>query len=428
MMSTSLIPATAEAADLNSSLLHLAGSPCRHFSRAEGQAVRVSVYGSWEQLKKQVLSWEAILANNRALSIFSTPEWLGSWWKAFGANKQMLGLGFSTEDNSLVGLALFYFDEVKNPLFGKLAFLRLVGDGSGDSDNLDLIIQSGFEKACAQALVRWLGNQRDWDVCFLNTLPEHSLAATALKHDLERARWTCVLERSPNSAISLPASWPQYVDSVSPRFRPLVTRYPQRLVQRYQVRIYRCEHLDDLSRSLRILFSLHAKRWNSVNQPGSFGSSERRKFYFEMAKCFLNKGWLELWLLELNGVPAAAQYCFRYSDTVCVLQEGFDPGFASDKAGYALRAAALRHFIETGVKKYDFLGGLDPHKQNWGAKPGSYLNLQFARPGSLGSLYLRYTNAMTRSKEWLRGNLPAPAWNILHWIKLHLAEAESSSV
>ena len=407
--------------------LPLADRPSRKFSGTDSQAMQVSEYCSWEQLQEQIPSWEAILRDNASLSIFSTPEWLGSWWKAFGSSKRMHALAFSIKDNSLVGLALFYFDKIHSPVFGKLTRLRLVGDGSGDSDNLDLIFQPGFEKACSQALVHWLTKHRNWDVCSLNTFPENSQAAAALIREAKRVNWMCVSENSPNSAIPLPDSWPLYVESLAPCFRPLVTRYPRRLGQRHQVRFRRCENADDLSGMLEILFSLHKKRWNLVNQLGSFGSRERRAFYFEMAQSFLRKGWLEFWLMELNGVPAATQYCFRYLDTVSILQEGFDPNFATDKAGYALRAAMLRHFIETGAKRYDFLGGLAPHKQNWGAKPGSYLNLCFARPGSKGSMYLSCTNSMAKSKEWLRNSLPAPAWNVLHRIKLSMTGPQANS-
>jgi CelD/BcsL family acetyltransferase involved in cellulose biosynthesis len=146
-----------------------------------------------------------------------------------------------------------------------------------------------------------------------------------------------------------------------------------------------------------------------------------------MGQSFLNKGWLEFWLMELNDVPAAAQYCFRYFDTVYILQEGFDPTFATDKAGFALRAAMLKQFIETGVRQYDFLGGLAAHKQNWGAKPGEYLNLQFARPWSLGSLYLSCTKGLAKSKEWLRTALPASAWNVMHRLNVTLKKNQADS-
>jgi CelD/BcsL family acetyltransferase involved in cellulose biosynthesis len=380
--------------------------------------IRVSTYDNWKQLEEQIPAWETILRDNASLSVFSTPEWLGSWWKAFGADKRMMALALSGQDDSLIGLVPCYLEEKKSPLLGKVASLRFVGDGSGDSDNLDLIIRPGFERECAQAFIRWLKAYDDWDICSLNTMPGSSKAAAALMEELKRANWTCLAENSPCSAIQLPSSWPLYLESLSPAFRPLLTRYPRKLAQRYQVQIRCCDNPDVLSRRLEILFSLHKKRWNLVDQSGSFGCRERRDFYREMGESFLRKGWLEFWLMELSGAPAATQYCFRYRDTVYILQEGFDPRFAADKVGYALRAEMLKHFIETGAKSYDFLGGFAANKQNWGAKPGAYLNLSFARPGSAGSLYLSCTNSLAKSKEWLRGKLPAPAWDLLHWVKL----------
>lgn len=390
----------------------------RNIARAENKEVSVAECRSWDQLSEWIPGWDSILRENPSLSIFSTPEWLGSWWRTFGADKRIMALALSSQSNSLIGLVPCYLEERRSPLQGKLAWLRFIGDGSGDSDNLDLIIRPGFERECAQALIRWLKDHDDWDICSLNTMPDGSKAAAALMEELKGANWTCAAENSPCSAIHLPNSWALYLESLSPAFRPLLTRYPRRLAQRYQVRIDRCDNPEVLSRRLQILFSLHEKRWNLVNQPGSFGSRERREFYRQMGESFLRKGWLEFWLMELSGASAASQYCFRYRDTVYILQEGFDPRFAADKAGYALRAEMLKHFIETGAKRYDFLGGLAPHKQNWGAKPGAYLNLSFARRGSAASLYLSCTNSLVKGKWWLRGKLPAPAWNLLHWVKL----------
>lgn len=408
---------------LNSSVAEAAAvhSPLGESPRGYEGTIRVSAYDAWEPLEERIQAWEAILRDNASLTIFSTPEWLGSWWKAFGADKRMVALALSSQHDSLIGLVPCYLEERKSPLLGKLAWLRFIGDGSADSDNLDLIIRPGFEGECARALIRWLKDQDDWDICSLNTMPDSSKAAAALMEELKRAGWTCAAENSPCSAIQLPDSWALYLESLSPAFRPLVTRYPRRLAQRYQVRIDRCDNPGVLSRRLKILFSLHEKRWNLVNQPGSFGSRERREFYREMGESFLRKEWLEFWLMELSGVPAATQYCFRYRDTVYILQEGFDPRFAADKAGYALRAEMLKYFIETGVKRYDFLGGFAPHKQNWGAEPGVYLNLSFARPGSAGSLYLSCRNSFAKSKGWLRDKLPSSAWNLLRWVKLKTA-------
>ena len=58
----------------------------------------------------------------------------------------------------------------------------------------------------------------------------------------------------------------------------------------------------------------------------------------EWPSAFLQRGWLEFWRLELNGETVGAQFCFRYNDTVSLLQEGFHPKYAGEKIGYALKA------------------------------------------------------------------------------------------
>src|SRR5260370_36278075 len=118
--------------------------PSRKVANGENRAIRITVCRFWKQLEERTSAWEGILRENPSLSIFSTPEWLGSWWKAFGSNKQMMALAFSTDSRALVGLASFYLASFQSPLFRILGSLRLIGDRSAHSDNLALIIPPAF--------------------------------------------------------------------------------------------------------------------------------------------------------------------------------------------------------------------------------------------------------------------------------------------
>jgi hypothetical protein len=332
----------------------------------------------------------------------------------------MLTVAFRSSNCELVGLAPLYLADAGSKPFGKLKCLRLIGDGSGDSDNIDVIARPGFEQPCAEALLKWLANQPGWDICILNMLPSHSMMARNLSHQLRVAKWPLAVDSTPNAAIQLPSSWESFLAQLHGDFRPLVTRYPRRLANRYRVRIHRCGNLQELDRSLDTLFALHQKRWNYANESGSFGCAKRRRFYRLISESFLQKQWLELWLLEVNGIDVAAQFCFKYRDTAYVLQEGFDPNFGNDKVGYVLRAAVIRHLIDSGIETYDFLGGFNSHKQNWGARPGSYLTLTFAAPYTTGSYFLISRKLVKQGKEWLRQRLPSPVWKMLHWAKCKL--------
>jgi CelD/BcsL family acetyltransferase involved in cellulose biosynthesis len=121
--------------------------------------VQIKRLTSWQELESLRPVWEQILQVTPGLTIFSTIEWLGAWWKAFGQGKQLLALAFSDAAGEVVGLAPFYIEQIKGGTLGRLKRLLMVGDGTHDSDALGLIFRSGYEVACSKALLAWLGNR-----------------------------------------------------------------------------------------------------------------------------------------------------------------------------------------------------------------------------------------------------------------------------
>jgi CelD/BcsL family acetyltransferase involved in cellulose biosynthesis len=375
-------------------------------SRPTAEVCTVHICRTWDELEQFRKSWDRLLLANPTSSIFQTPEWLAAWWKAFHGDKELLGLVFADAERRTLGIAPLYREQ--NSFFGRaLTTLRMVGAGSGDSDALDFITSPGHEEVCADAFVAWLDQQEDWDLCALETLPQNSLVARRLGTRLHEAEWSMDTTLTPNFVVDLPASWPQYLNALEPSFRPLLTRYPKRLQSRYSVRFVRCECVEDLKVRLETLFSLHQMRWTGRGEPGAFANPDRRDFYFEMAAAFLQRGWLEFWLLELDGEIVGTQFCFRYNETISLLQEGFHPKYAAEKIGYALRAHVLEEMIRSGAKRYDFLGGDDPYKAKFGAQQKNYLNLTFAGPSRLGRADLALRRRKRQIKTWLKSKLPA---------------------
>lgn len=369
-------------------------------------AVSLQVCRTWEELEHFRGPWNSLLQANPASSIFQTPEWLAAWWLAFGKDKKLASLVFADPDGNIVGIAPLYTE--RNTFFAwPLTTIRMVGAGSGDSDALDFIVCPGYEQSCAEAFAAWLTKNTDWNICSMETMPQNSLVAQHLLQHINEAGWSVDTTHTPNFIVDLPPSWPQYLSTLEPAFRPLLTRYPKRLQSRFSVRIVRCERVEDLADRLQTLFDLHQMRWTGRGEPGAFASADRREFYFHMATAFLQRGWLEFWLLELDGETVGTQFCFRYHDTVYLLQEGFHPKYTAEKIGYALRAHVLEEMIRTGSKRYDFLGGADAYKAKFGARQANYLNVSFAGPSLQGRTYLILQKQKQKFKTWLKRKLPA---------------------
>ena len=376
-------------------------------------ALDFRVYDTVEALLNLQPEWEKLLSEFPTATTFSTLDWLLPWWRAFGKG-QLKVIGFF-DSGALVALAPLCI--AAHPAGGgvKLKLLRLMGDGSGDSDNLDLPVRPGYESAFIDALLDLLAKGGiGWDFCRLNTLPENSPAAAVLMSRLEQRGWRSFTSDRPWLVTHLPSVWEDYLAQLSSEHRNNLKRYTRRLQKHYQVQIYKCTEEGELGKCLEDLFRLHQKRWELRGEPGTFASTERRAFYYDLSRALLAHQYLEFWLISLNGTTAAAQFCFRYGESVFLLQEGFDPDHAADRVGFILRGHVLEQLTAAGVRRYDFLFGQSEGKNIWVPQLQHYRDLEFAKPGSLGSFYLKATHKARDGKEWLRAHLPESAWAVLH--------------
>lgn len=384
------------------------------------ETVKVHVYRTLAELNSIRFAWDRLLALYPLASTFSTWEWLSCWWQHFASHRKLVVLGlFDTNDN-LVGVAPFAISTENYGGIRPLRVLRLMGDGSCDSDNLDMPVAAGFEAVFAHCILHHLKRiSSEWDVCELNTLPPASPAAALIARRCRLEGWTLFEDTSVCSAIHLPNTWAGYLEGLSSEDRTNVGRYRRRLHARHHVTISRCTREDQIASYLAALFALHQGRWQNSGQGGSFGSEERRRFYRDLSVSLLARGWLELWALKLEEHFCAVQFGFRYGDRAYQLQEGYDHARRSDRVGLVLRSEVLRQFIAENIKVYDFLGGADQYKARWGAKRGHYRTLRFALPFTTGASILWISRKAVGGKTWLREHMPPTAWNKLK----HIAHA-----
>lgn len=368
------------------------------------------------ELERLVPEWEELLASYPYSTIFSTWDWLSCWWHAFGGSESLRVLVVRDGSHTLAGLAPLMLSEVRT-LGVRLRLLRLMGDGTHDSDNLDLPVRPARETGFTRTIFDWLNQSREWDICQLRTLPSDSVAGHLLTAELKRQRWRVFSSTRPRSVIELPATWEAYLKMLSAKERGKVGLRARRLEKKYRIEIYKCSAKNELGPSLEALFELHRKHWELRGLPGTLHVPARRRFYYELATALLDRSRLDFWLLKADGKIVAAQFGMRFRDTVFSLQEGFDPEYAADSVGYVLRSQVLKHLIAEGVRRYDFLGGTDESKIRWNASVTNYFNYEFARPHTRGAFYLAWKNSAEALKSAARNTLPHGWLNAIRKIR-----------
>ncbi len=120
---------------------------------------------------------------------------------------------------------------------------------------------------------------------------------------------------------------------------------------------------DRLQRDLDVLFDLHSARGG--DQASHALAEARAAFQRDFAARALERGWLRLWFLELEGKPVAAWYGFRCGGVESYYQAGRDPAWDHASVGFILLAHSIRSALEDGMREYRFLRGGEAYKDRF---------------------------------------------------------------
>lgn len=367
--------------------------------------MRVVRYRTWEELQPLAARWNQLLSASSSDTLFLTWEWCEAWWKNYGAARPLFVLAAWEEDRPL-GIAPFYVDVVRR-WGGKWKCLRLVGDGSHDSDYLDCFAERGREAEVVRAFLDYLqAETTEWDWLESYATPAGSACLNALTTAARERGWQFAAEPIPCATVSLPSSWDEYLAGLRPRFRTKLRSCLAELEQQLRSLPKECGSEQELDSWLEELFDLHARRWSTRGQSGVFGNSAKRAFYRDISRSMLHRGWLAFHRLDWAGRPLALQYGFRYRSRFYLLQEGYDPGFENQRPGMALRTWLMRHWIEAGLEEYDFLAGVTPSKMEWGSREKTSLRVVLAPPSMAAWVCLKVPQLRRQIKERARSLVP----------------------
>jgi CelD/BcsL family acetyltransferase involved in cellulose biosynthesis len=346
-------------------------------------AVRFELVDRLESLREE---WGKLAEQGR--NIFATWEFATIWWEHFGAGRRLVTVGCRDSGGELFAILPLYFWRLR-----PLRVLRFVGNGAGDI--LGPVCRPERLDDAARALRRLLEVAPwDWDVFVGENLRG--------EQDWPRQLGGHLIRREGNPVLRAPDGFEGFLAQRTPNFRSAVRRGERRLARRYHVR-YRLSDSTTLDADLSALFRLHEVRFG---EQSAFGGS-RTAFHRAFARRAEERGWLRLWILELDERPVAAQYGFRFGGVESFYQSGRDPELRRESLGMVLLSHAIRSAADDGIGEFALLRGHEPYKYRFATDDGGLDSVCVTR-GAVGAAALALMKAVRSSptaRKLLRGPL-----------------------
>ena len=311
--------------------------------------------------------WECILPHTGANTIFITPWWQRLWWRRYGdadANLEILSI---RDSNALLGIA---------PLMTRGDTLSFLGD-TDLFDYHDFLVRDGCQDDFYATLWQHI-EAMDWKTMELKSLRESSETLSRFPQLAEANGWTAtVTEEDVSPYTHLQPSWDEYVSGLRKKDRHELRRKLRRLNNGNEATQYAFNAPDDIAGAMPDFFKLMRA---SRPDKDDFLTSDRERFFTDLAQELASRDQFKLFFLELNHVRVASCICFDYNGSYLLYNSGYDPEYSTLSVGLLNKALCIQDAIETGKKSFDFLRGNERYKYNLGGTNQTIHELVITRP------------------------------------------------
>jgi CelD/BcsL family acetyltransferase involved in cellulose biosynthesis len=308
---------------------------------------------------------EALLARQPERLPFLHPAWLRTWLSEFGGNYEPVLL--TCADGDVAGVA---------PLMRCDGELSFIGDAN-ICDFMDVLV----DPDCADEAYRDLWQQlcaEDWTEIELWGLMASSPTRGRIKAFAAECGFGVSEEvEAVAPRLSLPDSWEGYLASLGKKDRHELRRKIRKLYDSGAgVSFDVLSEQADVVAAMDEFLDLHTR---SRADKTDFMTPEMEVFFRRMASAMAAEGLVRLFMLRVNGRPAASVLCFDAGSHLYLYNSGYDPEFSSLSVGLVSKALCLQWAIENGMSGLDFLRGDEPYKYDMGAKDQEIYRIRLSR-------------------------------------------------
>lgn len=304
--------------------------------------------------------WNDLLSKSPNDTLFMRHEWLSAWLESYRKNHklQVLLLKENNAPASIAPLAIAHERMYGLPV-KKITFISDSSWTSGDfithyhnAESIKKFVES-FE-------------QKNFDIIDFQNIPIESGTISILSESLSGKGYKFLIKEGSNSPyIQINKPWDDFYSQLSSKFRKVMRNKLNRIKKYGDFSIKKYSSQDEVLKILPVIFDIGTRGWKHKIKNSISSTENNKSFYTKLTETFSGLGCVNIWLLELNGTPAAFEYHISYKNTVHALTADYDERYKDLSPGSILDYSIMKHLFEKHPCTYDMGCGNSFYKMNW---------------------------------------------------------------
>lgn len=308
--------------------------------------------------------WNNLIHQSGSNTIFSTFEWLSTWWKHFGQDKELFIL-LAKKNEEIVGIAPLLIEKRKILKYFPIKVISFLG--TGVSDYADFIITKERGKVLTLFLEYLKKIKSLWDLIDLREIREDSPNLVIIRKELERLNFTSnafCIGKCPY--IKVNSDWNSYYSSLSSNFRQDIRTQFNHLRKSCLAYSFSLEEKDIDDILLDSLIDMHLNGIANKNKTSFLEKEIGKNFLKEIVSKFEEQGWIDINLMLINDKIVAYALGFQYGNKYYYWNIGRDNNYSHFSPGKLLLQHMLKEkFSKNLVDEFDLLRGEENYKYRW---------------------------------------------------------------
>jgi CelD/BcsL family acetyltransferase involved in cellulose biosynthesis len=346
-------------------------------------ALTVTHHTDWAAVASLAPAWQQLARAQRDPTVFAGFGFTRALWKSFGQDARLELLSVA-DGNELVGLIPFAPRTVRRAgvKFAETGFFR-----NHHTIRNAVLIRPGAERAVLAALFAAVAGMRNWDVMFLENVPDDPgmlspldevLAEQGLRRDaIEPGRRLCFLP--------VQGSWDEYRATKSGNFRQQLKKFRRRAAEHGRVEFRCLSTRDEIAAALPDVFALRAKSWQGRARAEAAEVAADQAFDYALLEELDDVEIGDLWLMTIDGGLVASLRMLGDARKRYVHTMHYDPALKDVAPGMLLFEEMLAAAWAARLAEVDFHGN-SAFFRRWSTQNHEHVTTRIYFPSAFGLL------------------------------------------